>query len=346
MIEIGPRTFLKRQIEKLSQLGYSPEGATELEFFLYKTSYDDARKLYYNEHQMVPFGFVLGDYNLLQGHREEVFMSEVRRHLKNSGLIVESSKGEYGFGQHELNIKYSDLLTMADNHVVYKQCFKETAHQLGYSVTFMPKPHAAQSGSSCHVHMSLMDKDGKPAFVGKEDLDGLQCSSTFRHFLGGWMKYTPDITAFMAPTINSYKRFVSASWAPTKSLWGLDNRTAGFRVVGEGTNALRIENRIPGSDCNPYLLLGALVAAGNEGIQKKIEPPSRIAGNIYDKKEGASKLPKSLEQATERLRKSKFAEEYFGKAFVNHYVYAFQKEADAYTLAVTDWERKRYFEPI
>jgi glutamine synthetase len=320
--------------------------ATEVEYYIYKTSYEEAHKLGYVERDIEPFGYVLGDYNLLQSHREEVYMAEVRRHLKNSGLIVESSKGEYGHGQHELNILYSDLLSMADNHVVYKQCFKETAQQMGYSVTFMPKPHTDQSGSSCHVHMNILDKQGNPAFCGNDDFYGLACSPIFKHFLGGWIKYAPDITVFMAPTINAYKRFRASSWAPTKCAWSLDNRTAGFRIVGEGSKSFRIENRIPGADCNPYLLLGALLGAGNYGIQKQIIPPPKLSGNVYKKGSKGQSLPGTLSDAVTKLRKSKFAVEALGKEFVNHYAHAYAMEVEEFNRNVTDWERKRYFENI
>jgi len=270
---------------------------------------------------------------------------QVRRHLKNSGIKVESSKGEYGLGQHELNIEYSDLLSMADNHVVFKQCFKETAQQMGISVTFMAKPHESQSGSSCHVHMSLWDGNGNNVFRGNDSLDGLTCSPIFKHFLGGWLKYAPEIMVFMAPTINSYKRFRAGFFAPTKCGWSLDNRTAGFRIIGEGSNSLRIECRIPGADCNPYLLMGALLAAGLEGIEKKIAPSAKLQGDMYTMNTVPS-VPDTLRQAVTLFEQSDFAKRNFGERVVRHYAQYFKNEVAAFEKVVTDWERKRYFEQI
>jgi len=278
-------------------------------------------------------------------NKRGVFLNaKVRKHLKLSGVPVENSKGEYGKGQHELNVKYTDILTMADRHVIYKQCFKEVAEQEGVAVTFMAKPHATQSGSSCHVHMSMWGENGNE-FVGDETLSGVKCSNTFKHFLGGFLKYTPDVMPFLAPTINSYKRYQSLSWAPTKMAWSPDNRTAGFRVIGKG-NGFRIECRLPGADCNPYLVFSGLLAAGLQGIEEKLIPPEKVDGDIYTNNKDVESIPNTLHEAVARFDQSSFARSNFGDDVVDHYSHAYRSEVNAYNAAVTDWERKRYFEHI
>ena len=232
---------------------------------------------------------------------------------------------------------------MADRHVVFKQCLKETADAAGVSVTFMAKPHTDQAGSSSHIHLSLW-RDGENLFNGDTDLGGLSVSNEFRWFLGGWMRHVDDLMPFYAPTINSYKRFQDGSWAPTRIAWARDNRTAGFRIVGNGPS-LRIECRLPGADSNPYMMFAATLGAGLTGIEEQIEPPEMFVGDVY----AATDLPhvaRSLEQATERLRSSEFARSTFGDDVVNHYVLAAEVEVQAASRAVTDWERARYFERI
>ena len=258
-------------------------------------------------------------------------------------MVVETSKGEWGVGQHELNVRYSEVLPMADNHIVYKQCMKEVADAMGLSVTFMAKFATDQAGSSSHIHMSLW-KDGKNAFAGDQELGPVKGSDLFRWFLGGWIQHVPDVMPFYAPTINSYKRFVDGSWAPTRLAWSYDNRTAGFRVVGSGAS-LRIECRIPGADCNPYLAFAASLASGLDGIKNKIEPPEIFIGDIY----AAAHLPRvpyTLAEATILFENSEFAKNTFGKEVVEHYSHFFKTEQKSYDKSVTDWERRRYFEQI
>jgi glutamine synthetase len=256
---------------------------------------------------------------------------------------VENTKGEAGVGQHELNVRYADIMTMADRHVVFKQCLKELADQKDVSVTFMAKYAMDESGSSCHIHISLF-KDGSNAFVGEEDLGGIKCSPAFRWFLGGWMTFLPEIMVFYAPTINSYKRYQSASWAPTRIVWSYDNRTAGFRIVGSG-QSLRIECRIPGADCNPYLAFAASLASGLRGIKDNIEPPPVYNGDIYTAKH-LPLVPLTLKDALDKFKKSSFVKESFGVNVREHYAHFYQKEIELFNNAVTDWERKRYFEQI
>jgi len=340
-INVAPRSILSRQVKQAESLGYICQSASELEYYVFENSYRQAAEIHY--HDLKPVGWYLEDYHILQATRMEPFTAAARRHLKNSGVPVENSKGEWGLGQHELNVRYTDILQMSDRHVVYKQCLKELADRQGLSVTFMAKYHEDRAGSSCHLHVSLWDGN-ENAFHGDEDLHGIKCSEIFKWFLGGWIKFAPDVMPFYAPTINSYKRYVAASWAPTKLAWSYDNRTAGFRVVGKG-KSLRIECRIPGADCNPYLAFAASLASGLRGIKDKIEPPAMFEGDVYAS-ESLPSVPTSLIEATQVFENSAFCKEAFGEEVVKHYSHFYKKEQEAYDRAVTDWERKRYFEQI
>jgi glutamine synthetase len=332
-VAVAPRSILRRQVDAAKKQGYTGFAATELEHYLFQTSYRDAAKQDYRN--LEPAGWYLEDYHILQGTRTESFHAAARRHLKLSGVPVETSKGEWGRGQHELNIRYAEALDMADRHVVFKQCLKELAEAAGMSLTFMAKFAADGAGSSCHIHFSLW-RDGKNAFAKGSDV--------FRWFLGGWIAHVPDVMVFYAPTINSYKRYVDASWAPTRLAWSYDNRTAGFRVVGEG-QSLRIECRIPGADCNPYLALAASLASGLDGIANRIEPPECFVGDIYAAK-NLPRVPYTLSQAIDQFSGSEFARRAFGDEAHEHYTHFYRTEAAAYDKAVTDWERRRYFERI
>ena len=334
-VPVAPRSVLGRQVALAGELGLSAMAATELEYYLYATSYRDAAAAGYRDRDLEPAGWYLEDYQLLQGTRTEAFTAAVRRHLRDSGVPVENSKGEWGLGQHELNVRYAAAVEMADRHVVYKQCLKEVAEQQGASVTFMAKVAADKAGSSCHVHMSLW-RDGANVFAGESD--------EFRWFLGGCLARVPDVMVLFAPTINSYKRYVDASWAPTRIAWSVDNRTAGFRVVGSG-DSLRVECRIPGADCNPYLALAGLLAAGLDGIANQTEPPERFVGDVYAAGD-LPHVPRTLHEAVELFEASPFAKAAFGEEVVEHYAHFFRAEQSAYDAAVTDWERKRYFERI
>ena len=269
--------MLRQQVNAARDLGFTTIAASELEYYVFQDGYRQAAEREYRGLQ--PAGWYLEDYHILQGTRTEAFTAAVRRHLNDSGVPVESSKGEWGLGQHELNVRYAEALQMADRHVVFKQCLKEVAEQAGLSVTFMAKFAQDRAGSSCHIHLSLW-RDGTNAFAGDSEFGPVKCSDVFRWFLGGWIAYTPDVMVFYAPTINSYKRYVDASWAPTRLAWSYDNRTAGFRVVGHGPS-LRIECRIPGADCNPYLAIAASLASGLEGIRNRTEPPECFSGDVY-----------------------------------------------------------------
>jgi glutamine synthetase len=340
-VSVAPRSVLRRQLEHASALGYEAYAASELEHYLFRKSYREAHEQHYRD--LVPGGWYLEDYHILQGTRTEDFHAAVRRHLKRSGVPVENSKGEWGPGQHEVNVRYAEALDMADRHVIFKQCMKEIAEAMGVSVTFMAKFASGQAGSSCHLHMSLW-RDGDNAFPGEGKFGPVECSDVFRWFLGGWIAHVPDVMVFYAPTINSYKRYVDGSWAPTRLAWSYDNRTAGFRVVGQG-KSLRIECRIPGADCNPYLAFAAALASGLDGIENRIEPPEHFSGDVYAAR-NLPRVPYTLAEATENFASSDFAKRAFGEDVVEHYVHFYRTEQNAYNFAVTDWERRRYFERI
>ena len=337
----APRSILNQQIEKAAAMGFSAMAGSELEYYLFQNSYQQAAEQ--NYHGLTLAGWYIEDYHMLQGAREDSFNGAARRHLKKSGVPVENSKGEWGKGQHELNIQYADVLSMADRHSIYKQCLKEIADQQGISVTFMAKYASDQAGSSCHVHLSLWNND-QNAFPGNQKLGKIDCSNTFRWFLGGWMAHASEVMLFYAPNINSYKRYQSGSWAPTKIAWSYDNRTAGFRVVGKG-NSLRTECRIPGADCNPYLTYAAALASGLDGIKNKIEPPPIFEGDVYSAATLPS-VPLTLRDAISVFKSSQFAKDTFGEEVVTHYTHFFETELEAYQSAVTDWDRQRYFERI
>jgi glutamine synthetase len=341
MVDQGPRSILKKQLEEASVLGYQCNAASELEYYVFEDDYRSAHESKY--HNLNPAGWYLEDYHIMQGTRTEFFTAAARKHLKKSGVPVENSKGEWGLGQHELNVKYTEVLDMADRHMVYKQCLKELADSMGISVTFMAKYHEDRAGSSCHIHMSLWDGE-KNVFDGDEQFGPVNGSNIFRWFLGGWIKHASDVMVFYAPTVNSYKRYVDASWAPTRLAWSYDNRTAGFRVVGKG-KSLRIECRIPGADCNPYLAFAASLASGLDGIRNKIEPPEIFEGDVYASKD-LPHVPHTLKEAISNFENSDFTKRAFGKEVVDHYSHFFKTEQAAYDSAVTDWERQRYFERI
>jgi glutamine synthetase len=337
-VAVAPRTILRRQVERLTEHGFVARAASELEFFIFDDSYREAHAKGYAH--LEPAGWYIEDYHLLSTGRVEPYVRATRRALSASGIPVENSKGEWGRGQHELNIRYTDVLEMADRHVVMKHAMKELADSMGLSVTFMAKPTTDEAGSSSHLHLSLWDAEaGTNVFA-----SGAAESDTFRWFLGGWMAHVEDFMVCYAPTVNSYKRYVDGSWAPTRIAWSRDNRTAGFRIVGTGPS-LRIENRIPGADCNPYLAYAATIASGLAGIEQKIEPPAAFDGDVYQAQH-LPHVPRTLEHATARFADSAAAGAAFGDEVVDHYAHFHRVEVDAHHAAVTDWERTRYFERI
>lgn len=340
-VEVAPRSILRQQLAKAAAGGYQVMTASELEYYIFEDSYRTVHEKQYRNVKTA--AWYLEDYHMLQGMREEKFTAAARYHLKHSGVPVENSKGEFGLGQHEINVRYADALTMADRHVVYKQCLKEVAESLGVSVTFMAKIEREQAGSSCHIHLSLWDGD-KNLFAGEQQIGPVMGSDLFRWFLGGWIRHAPEFMVFYAPTVNSYKRYQDGSWAPTRLAWSYDNRTAGFRVVGSG-QSLRIECRIPGADCNPYLAFAAALASGLDGIANQIEPPDIFEGDIYSAAH-LPRVPYTLREATDLFANSAFVREALGPAVVAHYTHFFRTEQKTFDEYVTDWERRRYFERI
>jgi glutamine synthetase len=339
-VAIAPRSMLKRQIERLAERGYRAKTAAEVEYYIFKESYESARQKNYEE--LETFGWYVEDYHMLQGTKEEGLNGAVRRHMNQSGIPVEFSKGEWAPGQHELNLRYTDVLEMADRHAIYKQGFKEIAWAQELAVSFMAKWRTDLAGSSMHLHLSLWDEQGQSVFPGEIAAGPVQVAPEFRFFLGGWMKHARAIAPFYAPYPNSYKRYVYQSWAPTTIAWSHDNRTAGFRVVGQG-DSLRIESRIPGADANAYLAFAATLAAGLDGLQNEIEPPEMFSGDVYQAAD-LPRVPESLREATNELEQSAMLRQAFGDGVVDHYVHFFRTEQRKYDEAVTGWERARYFE--
>jgi glutamine synthetase len=337
-VEEAPRSLLRKQIERWKEKKFDCCIASELEFFLFNQTYPEAFAADYRN--LTPSSDYRIDYHTMQPARDEPLMRQIRNQMCAAGVPVENSKGEWGRGQHEINFVYDHPMAMADRHTLFKQGVKEIAAQHGKCVTFMAKPWAAEVGSSCHIHISLW-RDGKNLFWDGATESG---SKLFRQFLGGLLKYSPELCYFFAPAINSYKRYQPASWAPTAMAWSNDNRTVGFRVVGQG-GALRIENRMPGADANPYLAFSAMMAAGMAGIEEQLDCGPDYTGNAYtDAKLRA--LPKTLAEAADLLDRSKLGRRAFGDPVVEFHVHTARLEAQAFNNAVTDWERSRYFERI
>jgi glutamine synthetase len=341
LVPYAPRTILRRQIERAAESGYRAMGASELELYVFKDSYEDVAEKKFVD--LTPIGRLIEDYHIFQGSKEEFLIGAIRGHLERSGIPVESSKGEWGPGQQEIGLRYAELLEMADRHAIYKHAAKEIAWATGNAITFMAKWDERYAGSSCHIHMSLWDGKGKkPLFDGKGKLGPIRCSPTFRWFLGGWMKHIREVFAFYAPYPASYKRYVAGSFAPTGVAWSYDNRTAGFRIVGHGSS-LRIECRAAGADANPYLAFAVTLAAGLDGVKNKIEPPPAFEGDVYGARE-LPQVPHSLNEAIAALDGSRWARQVLGPNVVDHYLHFFRTEQRKFDAVVTDWERRRYFE--
>jgi glutamine synthetase len=335
-VEIAPRTILRRQVARAEAMGFAPQMATELEFYLLRESYDELRD---RDHPTpAPFGWYNEDYQLLQASRGEPLYRRLRNEMTAAGIPIEFSKGEAAAGQHEINIHYSVALEAADRAILFKHGAKEMAWQGGRAITFMSKPHHDWTGSSGHIHASLW-RDGASAFPASGDAE---MSEAMRWFLGGVIAGARELSLLMASTVNAYKRFAAASWAPVNVVWGRDNRTCGFRVVGSG-NALRIENRLPGADSNPYLAFAALLGAGLAGIERRTEPPAEFRGNGYLASD-APKIPSALYRAIDLWACSDLARDIFGERVHAHYLNAARVEQELYDRVVTDWERRRYLE--
>jgi len=337
LVAHSPRSMLQRQVARLSERGLTPIMATELEFFLFDQSFDAIRAAGYRG--LAPASGYNEDYHIFQTTKEEGVMRAIRNGLVGAGIPVESTKGEAEAGQAELNIRYSDALDAADNHAIAKNACKEIAWSKGHAVTFLAKWHEDRVGSSSHVHQSLRDAEGRNAFHDPDAPSGM--SPLMRSWTAGLLDHAVEITAFLAPYVNSYKRFRSASFAPTRNVWSVDNRTAGFRLCGEDTPGVRIECRIGGSDMNPHLAMAALIAAGLSGVERGLDLPPPHTGDAYAE---AGTIPSTLPEAAAALHGSAMLRTAFGDDVIDHYHRAALWEVEEYNRVVTDWEVARGFE--
>lgn len=336
----SPRAILKKQVKRLEAMGLKAFMATELEFFLFDQTYDDARASAYRDLQLAS-GYN-EDYHIFQTTKEEDVMRAIRNGLQGAGIPVENTKGEASAGQGEVNVRYADALTMADRHVIIKNACKEIAWQRGKAITFLAKWHYNAAGSSSHIHQSLWSVDGAtPLFFDNNGEHGM--SDLMKHYMAGLLSHASEITYFLAPYINSYKRFMAGTFAPTKAIWSKDNRTAGYRLCGEGTKGIRVECRVGGSDLNPYLAMAALLAAGIDGIEKKMALEPAFTGDAYGAKD-VREIPRTLRSAAVALNGSAMLRHAFGDDVVEHYVRAAEWEQEEYDRRITDWEVARGFE--
>lgn len=336
----APRTMLRKQIARLDALGMSSYFASELEFYLFDETYESAEAKGFRD--LKTTGSYIQDYHVFQTTKEEEVMRAMRKGLQAAGIPVENSKGEWGPGQEEINVRYANPLSMADWHVILKNGCKEIAYGFGKAVTFMAKWRYDLAGSSSHIHASLWDAAGKtPLFLDAKAEYGM--SPLMRQYVAGQLAYAREITWFLAPYINSYKRFQVGTFAPTKTIWSLDNRTAGFRLCGAESKAIRIECRVGGADLNPYLAFAALIAAGLAGIEQRLELEPPFVGDAYYGK-ALREVPKTLREATELMKGSKMLRAAFGDEVIDHYVHNAEWEQFEYDRRITDWELKRGFE--
>jgi glutamine synthetase len=334
----SPRQILKQQVQRALERGYLPMFGSELEFYLLKESYAEAHENHYRG--LTPSISYILDYHILATTFDEDVVGAIRRGMKDAGIPVEFTKGEAWPGQHELNFRFGDAVTTADRHVVYKNGAKEIAQQHGVSITFMAKPDHTWIGSSCHIHSSLWAPDGSHSLFPDDHGHGM--SEVFQHYLGGLTTHMGELSVFVAPNVNSYKRYASESWAPTTLAVGRDNRTCGFRLVGHG-NGLRVESRIPGADTNPYLAFAAMIAAGLAGLDNGLGGPPIFEGNAYADA-SLPRVPSTLREAIEALDGSTLAREAFGDDVVDHYLNYARTEQSLFDQTVTCYERERLFE--
>jgi glutamine synthetase len=339
-VQVAPRSILQRQIQRAADAGFLIKTGSELEFYLFQDSYRDIAAGGYRE--LRPSSPYIMDYHMLQTTRDEWLIRQIRNHMRGAGIPVEFSKGEFGKGQHEINITYSDALSNADHHALYKHGVKEIAELNGIAATFMAKWTMAEAGSSCHLHSSVWSADGEESLM-YDEAGAHHMSDAYRWYLGGLMTTAREMAWMYAPFVNSYKRYQLGSWAPTAIVWSRDNRTCGFRTVGEHRGA-RVECRLPGADANPYLAFAATIASGLWGIANEIEPPDMFQGNAYEATD-VPRVPSSLHEAIEAFRGSSVAREAFGDDVFEHLLNTAEQEQIIFdNQTVTDWELVRYFE--
>jgi glutamine synthetase len=341
IVEVAPRQILKRQVERAREMGYTIKCGSELEFFLFKDSFEEAAEKGYRD--LVPHAPYIEDYHILQTTKDEYLIRQIRNGMDGAGVPVEFSKGEWGKGQHEINLVYDDALEMADRHVIYKNGAKEIAALNGRAITFMAKWSMAEAGSSFHLHSSVWNEDGSDTLMWDEE-DRDHMSETFRYYLGGLMDTAREMAWMFAPYVNSYKRYQPESWAPTAIVWDHDNRTCGFRLVGH-KKSFRVESRIPGADGNPYLAFAATIAGGLHGIENKIAAPDAFHGNAYEATD-AHRVPWNIVEAIEEFEGSQVALKAFGEEVHFHLVHTAKQEWARSNQAITDWELQRNFERI
>jgi glutamine synthetase len=340
-IPVSPRTILKRQIERAAKLGYTIKAGSEFEFYVLKDSWEDLHGRGWPVPQT--FGYYNEDYHLLQATKAEPLHRLLRNQMTDIGVPIEFSKGEAAPGQHEVNIRYDRVLESADRSVIFKHGAKEIAYLNGWGITFMAKPDHRWTGSSGHLHMSIWDADGtRPLMHDEAAGRPYGMSDLMARFMAGMMALSRELSLFVAPNINSYKRYASLSWAPVNIVWGRDNRTTGFRVVGRGPS-LHIEDRFPGGDMNAYLTYAAMIGAGLYGLEHALEPPEELKGNGYVAT-GVPRMPRALHEAIRALECSEAAVEILGQDVVDHYLNAARVEQETYDSVVQAWERERYLE--
>src|SRR6266516_1911655 len=349
---ISPRYVLNNVVERARSMGYEPLAASELEFRFFRENMVSMREKDFGPN-LTPLNPGFNCYAISQASADEHLMGRIARMMRDYGVKIEGYNREHGPGMYEMNIRYVDALTAADRTMLFKTGVKEICHQMGLSASFMAKWNDQEDGSSGHAHMSLWDRNRERNLFWDENAEG-HMSGTMRHFLAGVLETMPEFMALYAPVINSYKRYIEGTWAPLNTTWGMDNRTCAVRVINVNPGAIRIENRVPGSDANFYLVFAATLASGLYGIEHRLELPARLDGNAYDQATIARvlerghirPLARNLTAATDLLEKSEVAREYFGDEFVEHFVATRRWEVREYEKAVTNWERRRYFELI
>jgi glutamine synthetase len=338
-IEVAPRQIVRRQEEAAAELGYTPMLASEIEFYLFRDSFEEAYAKGYRG--LTPHSPFLEDYHILQTTKDEYIIGQIRRGLEAAGVPCEFSKGEAGRGQHEINLDFTTALEMADRNSIYKNAAKEIGALNGRAISFMAKYDFDDTGSSCHIHSSLWDAAGEETLMADHHAEhGM--SELFRWYLGGLLATAEEFAILFAPYVNSYKRFQLGSWAPTAIGWGVDNRTLGFRKVGHGPST-RVECRIPGSDANSHLAFAATIAGGLHGIRNKIDPPPAFEGSGYEEHD-LPRIPWNIVDAIELWEGSALAKEAFGEEVHFHLLNCAKQEWAAFNRCVTDWELQRYFE--
>ncbi len=341
LIQVAPRSILKAQVEKARDLGFNIKTGTELEFFMFNENYSTARDKNYRDLNARSKG--IEDYQIFQTSLEEKIIRQIRNDMLLASIPIEFSKGEAGNGQHEINITYDTAMTCADNHMIFKNGVREIAALNDKSVTFMAKYSTSEVGSSCHIHSSAWDIKTNKSLM-SDPQNEAELSEIGKYWIAGQLACAKDFSILYAPFVNSYKRYVPGSWAPTAIAWGKDNRTCGFRLVGKG-RSMRIENRIPGADANPYIALSATIAAGLYGVENRIELSEVLEGNGYVS-QNVERIPSNLSDAIDMFKKSEIAERVFGNSIKDHFLNLAVQELNSFNSSVTDWELNRNFERI